>query len=563
MQPNAPPITWLSAPDPSIFENKSLLELYPTLSRNGQPDLTKIDDLVNALANSQKKLDTEPIPVITLAQFKAIQTYKRNPTPLVIHCAVMHYAWGDPEYIPALLRIDNSQRKPYAELWIGAHPKAPATTAVVDIELKLNDLINGAAAEILGAAVAKQFDAQLPYLFKVLTAARPLSIQAHPNKLQAEEGWAREKGQGPNYRDDNHKPEICCALSEFWALNGFRPIKEIIANFEALNISELQEILQRFKRDKSLRDFYSSIMKLSQPDMDSVVRRITDRAESKSQEANFQNSEEDWALRCTEACIQTIDDEIDSGNIRPEDRDDKIKQSLRGIPSIYLLNLVCLKPGQAMYLPAGELHAYLHGAIMELMANSDNVLRGGMTHKHMDIDELLGVLTFASGKPKILTPKAQSAAESVYTTKAREFELSIIEVKKGQNFTSSDVHSADALIVHRGEVEVTDAQGYNLQLGQGATFLIPARSGAYTIKAKTASAGLYKASVPHSEPAQRGPGIGTVEVINRKIKPDIKALVIDIDGTVVDTLDPYIEKEPKIVSAILLESGAVDSQKKA
>ncbi|MFA5411438.1 MAG: mannose-6-phosphate isomerase, class I [Candidatus Omnitrophota bacterium] len=498
MQKDAPHITWASAPDAAIFGKKSLLELYPVLNKKEIGRIINTDNLLI----SMHKIAKPALPVISLEQMAAIQSYRKNPTPLAIHCKAMTsdegYNWGDKKYIPALLRIDNSKNKPYAELWIGAHPKAPAKARVCDVELNLNDLISGAVTEILGKEAAAQFKNELPYLLKVLAAARPLSIQAHPNKEQARAGWLREKGKGPDYSDDNHKPEIICALTEFWALNGFRPVPEIIKQFEKLDIPVMRAILDKFKADKDLKAFYSAIMKMPQEEIDAAVKVMSSRAISRrdSNDKEFRNSEEDWVLRCAVACIKAINEEIAAGKVKAEDRNIKIRQSFRGIPSIYLLNLICLKPGEAMYLPAGELHAYLNGVGMELMASSDNVLRGGMTHKHMDIDELLSVLTFNDGRPIILTPQKKSAAEGIYKTTAQEFELSVIEVNAKQPFTSDAVHSADALIVLEGIIEVVDSRNNSLRLGKGQTFLLPAVSGSYIIKVITESAKLYKASVP-------------------------------------------------------------------
>jgi mannose-6-phosphate isomerase-like protein (cupin superfamily) len=183
-----------------------------------------------------------------------------------------------------------------------------------------------------------------------------------------------------------------------------------------------------------------------------------------------------------------------------------------GVLSAYLLNLVRLEPGQAMYLPAGELHAYLgklnpkstdEGFGMELMANSDNVLRGGLTPKHIDVPELLSTLTFSSGMPKVLLPESRSETEGVYKTGAEEFELSVIEIKKDEEFISAENHSADALIVLEGSIEITDSKGEVLDLDKGKTLLVPAASGKYTIRALSDSAKLYKASLPSNTSSEK------------------------------------------------------------
>ncbi len=521
---DAPPIKWIVGPSAALFGDSDLIEVYRGLNA------ARLKKLVSRIALNISPITSEVgaefkapvLPVISpeqaqqmVRQMAAIQAYRNNPKPLRLNCKSMTstdgegYSWGDggegayPGFIPALLGIPNPAHKPHAEHWIGAHPSAPAKVMLGDTEVRLDDLVSGAALEILGREIAERFNSKLPYLMKVLTAARPLSIQAHPNKQQAEDGWLRQGNKpGDNYKDDNHKPEICCALTEFWALNGFRPIAEIIRQFEQLDIPELRSALADFRRGvasdakAALKAFYSFIMRLSPEDMDNVVRQMTDRAQLMSKNLDFLNSWEDWVLRCKEACIINIDEAIKAGKIKSEEREEKIRKSLRGIPSIYLLNLVCLKPGQAMYLPAGELHAYLRGAIIEVMATSDNVLRGGMTHKHMDVDELLRVLTFNSGKPTILTPQHKRPAEKAYSTPAPEFEVSVIDVSQAQTYTSDARHSAEALIVLEGEVVIVDSNANRLEVRKGNTIIVPAASGTYSIRAATGTAKLYKASVP-------------------------------------------------------------------
>ncbi|MEK9150035.1 MAG: adenylosuccinate synthase, partial [Candidatus Desantisbacteria bacterium] len=515
--------------------DKAVFELAEKVKRKEElPDLELEVILVKGPQDTYGYLDKE------LANNKAIQWYRQNPIPLVIRCEVMHYPWGGKEFIPALLRIDNSEGKPYAELWIGAHPKASAKANVIDIEINLAALIKAVAEEILGKQVAKQFNATLPYLLKVLVAQEALSIQAHPNKAQAEEGFRQENALGiglnadnRNYKDDNHKPEIICALSKFWALNGFRPIEEIISSFVEVDIPQLREEFNAFKesvekagkdnqlRRQALRDFYSVLMKRVE---------ILKRAQAKKEESEIDRAQgeitpivsyvvtaakkriaESLGLQSSDNLQEIIQMVEKRGKIDALKRElwalklNELYANDMGILSVYLLNLVQLEPGEAMYLPAGELHAYLgklnpqakdEGAGMELMANSDNVLRGGLTPKHVDVPELLKILSFNSSQLKILTPIEVSVTEKVYKTEAGEFELSVIEINESQTHTNTAYHSIEALIVLEGRVVVVDSKGNRLELERGQTFLMPAISGAYTIQAIGGLAKLYKASLP-------------------------------------------------------------------
>ncbi len=281
---------------------------------------------------------------------------------------IQKYAWGSPTAIPELLGEQNPSHEPRAELWMGAHPKAPSFVNFDGQWLSLTELIAKYPQEILGNDVALAFNNKLPYLFKVLAAAKPLSIQAHPSLNQAKEGFERENDRGialdapnRNYKDDNHKPECICALSPFWAMYGFRNIPDILAlmgkNCPVGLAGEL-DLLKKQPDSRGLKRFFTDLMT-----MDSQrQKRVVDEA---VQNAN-QYSDEDFAFHWMTRLADEYPTDI-------------------GILAPLLLNLIELKPGEALFLPAGEFHAYLEGVGMELMANSDNVLRGGLTAKHIDV----------------------------------------------------------------------------------------------------------------------------------------------------------------------------------
>jgi len=245
---------------------------------------------------------------------------------------IQNYAWGSTRAIPDLLGQKNPEHKTQAELWMGAHPKAPSWVQHNGQWVSLPELIAKNPIDILGKKVAANFNNRLPYLFKVLAAAKPLSIQAHPDLHQAREGFQRENTQkipldapNRNYRDDNHKPECICALTQFWALSRFRKISGILSYFEKLNLQQLQAELADFKKRPTvdgLKRFYTSLMTL---DMDRQ-KRIVDEALGQAQGFEAEDPVFKWMLRLADDYPGDI-----------------------GVLTPILLNLICLEPGQAIF----------------------------------------------------------------------------------------------------------------------------------------------------------------------------------------------------------------------
>ena len=270
---------------------------------------------------------------------------------------VQHYDWGGYNFIPDLLGIENSSRRPFAELWIGAHAKAPSIVKVNGGQEPLDELIAEDPVAILGAAANIRFRGHLPYLFKILDVHKMLSIQAHPTLVQAGEGFARENAEGVgleaagrNYKDDNHKPEIGVALTEFWLLHGFRPLEHIA---ETLNQTpELGSLMPDFAsglaaaghdhdvRRGLLRTLYSNVMTMPQDRVDSLLEALLSRL--RAAPSNNKDSADYWALRAAENFP------LPGGHLD------------RGIFSVYLLNLVHLRPG-ASHFPAGRSSARVFG----------------------------------------------------------------------------------------------------------------------------------------------------------------------------------------------------------
>jgi len=393
---------------------------------------------------------------------------------------VQHYAWGGHQFIPNLLGVKNSGNQPFAEFWMGAHTKAPSYIRVEDTWVGLDKAIAQNPDTILGNTVATRFDNRLPYLFKVLDVKDMLSIQVHPTKSEAEKGFAHENKVGipltasnRNYRDDNHKPEIMVALTDFWLLHGFRPLGEIDDMIS--NIPEF-EVLRTHWGTGDLYLLYKYIMELPQGEINLLLDPLAKRIVPLYEAGELTHEQPDfWAAR---AIVNSV--------LEKEDYD-------RGIFSIYFFNLVQVKSGEGIFQDAGIPHAYLEGVNVELMANSDNVLRGGLTPKHIDVPELLKHTVFKSVTPNILKGDLISSTERVYTSPAPDFQLSQIQIDKDQSHHQSEHHAADTLIVLKGKVKVTSA-GQTLSFDQGEVFLGPAGV-AYEIQAQS-DAELFKATVP-------------------------------------------------------------------
>jgi mannose-6-phosphate isomerase len=362
---------------------------------------------------------------------------------------------------------------------MGAHPKAPSRVFCDGLWRPLPEVLEESPEEVLGKDAAHRFNGRLPFLFKVLAAAKPLSIQAHPNREQARQGFVRENKLGipldaprRNYRDDNHKPEIICALTPFWALRGFRKIEEIIGLIRRLQIKSLEKRIDMLRDQptrEGVKDFFHDVMTMDREQQGEALNEALAAAETRAGEAPLYN----WMIRLNQAYPGDI-----------------------GVLSAALLNLIRLEPGEAMYLPAGELHAYLEGVGIELMANSDNVLRGGLTPKHVDVQELLNILSFTAGEVDILRPRRLASGEAVYPTPAEEFALSVIAVDGASPFRSGTKRSVEIMICTEGEAQIKDLQDESsTPLSKGTSIIIPAAVKQYRI---SGNAVLYKAAVPRN-----------------------------------------------------------------
>ncbi len=381
---------------------------------------------------------------------------------LVLENPIQDYAWGSRTAIAELLGRPVPAPGPEAELWIGAHPKAPSRVVDPPGLGTLDRVIEDQPQAVLGADACARFGNELPFLFKVLAAAEPLSIQAHPSQEQARRGWARENAEGipldaprRNYRDPNHKPELVCALTPFTALLGFRDAETIARSLEPLARPEMGEEIDRAGREgaPALRGLFARLLTLEVEESRPVLDRARARAARRHADPAWS-----WVGRLLARYPG------DMGALAP----------------LYL-NLVTLEPGDALFLPAGELHAYLEGTALEIMANSDNVLRGGLTSKHVDVPELLATLSFEAKPASVLRPVEAAPGECRYQTPAREFELSLLEVLPQRPFAPAPGHGVEILLGLSGTATIRGG-GRELPVGRGRTVLVPAALSAYEVE---------------------------------------------------------------------------------
>jgi len=341
----------------------------------------------------------------------------------------------------------------------------------------LSHFIQESPESVLGESIARRFCNQLPFLFKVLAAAKPLSIQCHPSLKQATAGFQREESCGielsaleRHYRDQNHKPEIFCALKPSWVLKGFRSAAEIRSLIEKLGLSSLMHGISPALTKglgKNLRAFFTALIELDHPRQ----RELITEAVRSIRKASHREPASSWVLTLNRA----FPDEV-------------------MVLSPLLLNLIHLKPGEAVMINPGTLHAYLGGVGVELMANSDNVIRAGLTPKIKDIDELLRIVNFHQEEAKILDSEKGDGAEWSYPCGAKEFALSLISVTKQAPHVSSKTHSSEIMICIAGRGRITDLRrGEALSFSRGVSVLVPASVDQYRIEGR---ATIYKASVP-------------------------------------------------------------------
>ena len=364
---------------------------------------------------------------------------------------VRHYPWGSRTVIPELLGLPSPAEEPFAELWMGAHPDAPSK---LPDGTPLDAAIAADPEALLGPVVRARFGDRLPFMMKVLAAERPLSLQAHPTTAQAEAGFAAEEAAGVpsidptrTFKDPFHKPEILCAITPVEALCGFRPVEESLHCLAKLQLPELKPTIAALARG-GLRAAIPQLLALSAKRRESLARAVATRAAEyvAAHDPEFINTYR-WAA--------------------------SLADTYPGDPGV-VISLMCnhlrLAPGEAVFLPAGNLHAYLCGAGVEVMASSDNVLRGGLTSKHVDLAALIEVLDFTDGKVPVLHPVLGPGGLR-YPVPVDDFDLTRcqVDVDPGVLTTSGP----QVLLCAEGTALLSSTDG-EVELRQGASAFVPA-----------------------------------------------------------------------------------------
>ena len=388
--------------------------------------------------------------------------------------AVRPYAWGSRTAIPELLGGPVPAPHPQAELWLGAHPADPSVLMHADgAQTSLLEELRADPYRHLGPRCAQRWGGQLPFLLKVLAADEPLSLQAHPSAEQAAEGFAREEVRGiprdapeRNYVDPSHKPELICALTELQALAGFRDPVRTVEFLDALDVPELapyRAMLAAEPNADGLRTLFTTWITMPEPAMKAVLPPTLD------------------------ACVALLRrNGLCGGNFRAECR--VILELAEtypgdvGVLAALLLNHVVLASGEAMYLPAGNLHTYLRGTGVEISANSDNVLRGGLTSKHIDVPELLRVLDFSYGALPVQRGEPVGPHETAYRTLAEEFQLTRLEWAHGESAPMC-LHSQwpQILLCTQGSARLHSLDGGGVTVRRGGSVWLAAEDPEVTV----------------------------------------------------------------------------------
>lgn len=392
---------------------------------------------------------------------------------------IQHFSWGGHDFIPKLIGLMPEPDTPYAEYWLGAHDTASSRILQNDGTARvLNDVIRERPAKTLGPSVAERYG-RLPFLLKVMDVREMLSIQVHPTKSEAAAGFARENELGiplyspkRNYKDDNHKPELEVALGDFWLLHGFRPVEQLRGILN--QVPEFHSFQPIFEGGGYL-GLYKHVMEMPQALVNTLLNPLLERVLQQFDSGALAESSPDyWAAKAVQG---TQAEKYD-----------------RGIFSIYFFNLVKLKQGQATFQDAGIPHAYLQGQAIEIMANSDNVIRGGLTPKHVDVPELLRLIKFEGGHPEIIEGRPRGKPyEAFYASPCCDFCLSRIQLSQGDLYENT-ASAIEILLILSGE-NTLDSDEEQMILKKGESLVVFAGTH-YRMRTLSDHALLFRAFVP-------------------------------------------------------------------
>ncbi|WP_282948115.1 mannose-6-phosphate isomerase, class I [Cellulomonas endometrii] len=396
-----------------------------------------------------------------------------------IRSAELRYAWGSRTAIPELLGSAAGDA-PVAEAWFGAHRAAPSTVVAAGLDgATLADTIARDPRGALGDDVVARFGPHLPYLLKVIAADSPLSLQVHPHIAAAGAGYDREEAAGipidaphRSYRDRNHKPELVFALTRFEAVCGFRAPRraaELLVTLDAPLAKELHDLLAGQPDARGIQEAFTQLLDPATRPGPEEVQEVVD------------------------ACARRLAD--GSPSPRADRTVVQLAEAYPGDPGVatsLLLNPVTLHPGDALFVPAGGVHAYLRGVGIEIMASSDNVLRAGLTPKHVDVAELLRNVDYVAAPPIRIAPERFHGATRVFYAPVDDFELSITVVEDAGAHPLPG-RGPRVLLCLDGSARVRAASGAALDLGRGDAAFVPASDGPLEVQGK---ARLVQADVP-------------------------------------------------------------------
>lgn len=382
---------------------------------------------------------------------------------------VLNYAWGNKHTLHNLYETPNPDNLPQAELWLGAHHKNSSKVQKGRKLLSLTELIAKNPESALGESNALKYENKLPFLFKILVVEKPLSVQVHPNKEQASVSFAREnlleialEALNRNYVDDNGKPKMLYSLTPFWLMCGFREL-DVIKTYLAI-------LIPRFFMEQDLahadyKKLFNVLMQLNGQQKALVLEKALQNA-SKLEDQNIAQ----WILKLSKEHSDDI-----------------------GVLMPAILNLVQLQPGESLYLAPRTLHCYLNGVGLELMGNSDNVLRCALTHKHIDLNELGIVMSFESQPPVYLKPNVLSALETIFAPTCGSFMLSVINMPINGQIYHQKLAVPEILLCANGKFTVSRyGHKTGLSLKRGQSMFVSHDVGGYAIHGQGL---IYKASL--------------------------------------------------------------------
>ncbi|WP_392551774.1 mannose-6-phosphate isomerase, class I [Orbus wheelerorum] len=392
-----------------------------------------------------------------------------NNTMWKLANVIKDYDWGTKTALFELFNIANTNNKPQAEIWMGVHPSGISTA--IDAQgkqIKLDQLIAKNPVQILGEKTNNAYHT-LPYLFKVLSAQEPLSIQVHPELSKAKQGYEKENQLGialdspkRNYKDPNHKPELVYALTPYWAMNGFRPITEIISLFTSLDIKTIKpevNALTNNQTDDGLRTFFADLLTLDSTRKKQALLEFKSKIESLNH----------LPFNIIKEIAKSFPDDI-------------------GLFSALILNVIELQPGEAMFLKAQTPHAYLKGTGLEIMASSDNVLRAGLTSKYIDINELLDNTIFHSiAIEQLRTPPVIQNNKIDFPVPINDFAFEILN--SNEQLQTEKTQSAEIIFCIEGEITLsTVTERFTIKAGESVFIAYCAGSFTYQGLGKLARA---------------------------------------------------------------------------